>query len=56
MIKVYHGSDVEVREVDLVHSQMFKDFGPGFYVSKEMKQAVRFANTIYLPYTTSSQK
>jgi len=43
MIKVYHGSDVEVREVDLVHSQMFRDFGPGFYVSKEMKQAVRFA-------------
>ena len=42
-MKVYHGSDVEVREVDLVYSQMYKDFGPGFYVSTERKQAVHFA-------------
>lgn len=43
MMTVYHGSDVEVREVDLAHSQMYKDFGPGFYVSTERKQAVHFA-------------
>lgn len=42
-MKVYHGSDVDVRDVDLVHSQMFKDFGPGFYVSADKKQAIRFA-------------
>ena len=32
-MKVCHGSDVEVINVDLAHSQMYKDFGPGFYVS-----------------------
>lgn len=43
MIKVYHGSDVEVTNIDLAHSQMYKDFGPGFYVSLDEKQAVHFA-------------
>jgi len=42
-MKVYHGSDVEVKEVDLTHSQMYKDFGPGFYVSADKKQAIHFA-------------
>ena len=42
-MKVYHGSDVEVKHVDLACSQMYKDFGPGFYVSADKKQAVHFA-------------
>ena len=42
-MKLYHGSDVEVREVDLSHSLMYKDFGPGFYMSAELKQAKAFA-------------
>jgi hypothetical protein len=42
-MKVYHGSDVEVTNVDLAHSQMYKDFGPGFYVSVDKKQARHFA-------------
>lgn len=42
-MKVYHGSDVEVKNVDLAHSQMYKDFGPGFYVSVDKKQARHFA-------------
>lgn len=43
MMKVYHGSDVEVKEIDLSRSLMFKDFGPGFYVSSSLKQAQAFA-------------
>lgn len=42
-MKVYHGSDVEVADVDLARSQMYKDFGSGFYVSVDRKQAVLFA-------------
>ena len=42
-MKVYHGSDVKVTNVDLAHSQMYKDFGPGSYVSVDKKQAVHFA-------------
>lgn len=43
-MRVYHGSDVEVREVDLSRSLMFKDFGPGFYVSAQRRQAENFAS------------
>lgn len=43
MMKVYHGSDVEVKQIDLSRSLMFKDFGPGFYVSSDLKQAQAFA-------------
>lgn len=42
-MKLYHGSDVEVREIDLGRSLMFKDFGPGFYVSADKRQAESFA-------------
>lgn len=44
VMRVYHGSDVEVWEVDLSRSLMFKDFGPGFYVSAQRKQAENFTN------------
>ena len=43
MMELYHGSDVEVTEIDLSCSLMFKDFGPGFYVSADKKQAQAFA-------------
>lgn len=43
-MRVYHGSDVEVRDVDLSRSLMFKDFGPGFYVSADRRQAEAFAS------------
>lgn len=42
-MKLYHGSDVEVKVVDLSYSLMMKDFGPGFYVSADLKQAEAFA-------------
>lgn len=42
-MRLYHGSDVEVRDIDLGRSLMFKDFGPGFYVSADKWQAENFA-------------
>lgn len=42
-MRLYHGSDVEVRSIDLSRSLMYKDFGPGFYVSADLKQAEAFA-------------
>lgn len=38
-MKLYHGSDVEVTNIDLSRSLMRKDFGPGFYLSANLKQA-----------------
>ncbi len=40
---LYHGSDVLIECVDLKHSLMYKDFGPGFYVSDGLIQAKNFA-------------
>lgn len=42
-MKLYHGSDVEVTNIDLSRSLMRKDFGPGFYLSANLKQAENFA-------------
>ena len=42
-MRLFHGSDVPVRSVDLGRALMFKDFGPGFYLSADIKQAKAFA-------------
>lgn len=42
-MRLYHGSDVSVQRVDLGRALMFKDFGPGFYLSADVKQAEAFA-------------
>ena len=39
-MKLYHGSIVPVNEPDLKHSKPYKDFGRGFYLSADRKQAV----------------
>lgn len=38
-MKLYHGSYMRVTEPDLSRSKPFKDFGQGFYLSAEEKQA-----------------
>lgn len=43
MITLYHGSDTRIEAIDLSKSQMHKDFGRGFYLSAEFKQAMAFA-------------
>ncbi len=39
MIKLYHGSNVKIDEIDLAKSRPFKDFGKAFYLSSDEQQA-----------------
>ena len=39
MIQLYHGSNVKIELPDLIHSKPYKDFGRGFYLSPDKKQA-----------------
>jgi len=45
-MKVYHGSYVEIEEIDLSKSVPNKDFGKGFYVTKFRKHAEDWAKVI----------
>lgn len=38
-MKLYHGSNVKVTEIDLSKSKRGKDFGAGFYLSPNLEQA-----------------
>ena len=42
-MKLYHGSNMEVAVPDLTKSKPYKDFGRGFYLSADKKQAMRMA-------------
>jgi len=39
---LYHGSNVEIVEIDLQKSRPNKDFGRGFYLSADHDQALRY--------------
>ncbi|WP_455664997.1 DUF3990 domain-containing protein [Phocaeicola sp.] len=39
MITLYHGSNVEIEQIDLTLSKKGKDFGCGFYLNANMQQA-----------------
>lgn len=41
---LYHGSNVEVKEIDLNRSEVGKDFGVGFYLTVSKEQAERMAS------------
>lgn len=40
---LYHGSNVEIEQIDLVLSRPNKDFGKGFYLTEDVEQARRMA-------------
>ncbi|WP_288735330.1 DUF3990 domain-containing protein [uncultured Parabacteroides sp.] len=40
---LYHGSNMEITSPDLSHSKPFKDFGKGFYLSRDYGQAQALA-------------
>ena len=42
---LYHGTNVDFSEVDLKKSKPNKDFGQGFYLSREYAQAMDMAKT-----------
>lgn len=43
MITLYHGSNVSIDTVDLSFSRSGKDFGRGFYLNPDSKQAMEMA-------------
>jgi hypothetical protein len=42
-MKVYHGSDTSIIEIDLTQCKNYKDFGKGFYVTDNRQYAERCA-------------
>lgn len=47
-MKLYHGSNVEVREPRILKPSHALDFGPGFYTTLNRDQAVDFARKVVL--------
>ena len=43
MITLYHGSNVDIQEIDLCRSKRGKDFGCGFYLNANKQQAFDMA-------------
>ncbi len=43
MLKLYHGSNVVIDEIDLSRSKRGKDFGCGFYLNPNKSQAMEMA-------------
>lgn len=43
MITLYHGSNVEITQIDLSRSKRGKDFGQGFYLNANRQQALDMA-------------
>lgn len=40
---LYHGSNIEIKDIDLSKSKVGKDFGCGFYLSADREQALELA-------------
>lgn len=43
MIRLYHGSNVVIEQIDLSRSKRGKDFGQGFYLNANPDQAMEMA-------------
>lgn len=43
MITLYHGSNVDIKEIDLNKCKVGKDFGKGFYLNPNYDQAYKMA-------------
>ncbi len=45
-MKLYHGSNVEIDAISLAKGRRGKDFGRGFYLSADFRQAVRMSEIV----------
>ncbi|MBO8432332.1 MAG: DUF3990 domain-containing protein [Bacteroidetes bacterium] len=43
---LYHGSNIEINEIQLSKGRHGKDFGHGFYLSDDYRQAVRMSENV----------
>lgn len=44
-MEIYHGSNIAVKQPEILTRGYYKDFGYGFYCTKSKKQAMRWAMT-----------
>ncbi len=56
MLKLYHGSNVAIDEIDLTRSRKGKDFGCGFYLNPNRAQAMEMAVRTAEQYFFGTQK
>lgn len=45
-MRLYHGSNTEIEVIDLTKGRKGKDFGRGFYLSEDYKQAVKMSEIV----------
>lgn len=45
-MKLYHGSNLDINEIDLSKCRPYKDFGQGFYLTELEEQAVKMAKRV----------
>ena len=45
-MKLYHGSNLDINEIDLSKCRPYKDFGQGFYLTELEDQAVKMAQRV----------
>lgn len=45
-MKLYHGSNQQIENIDLSKGKKFKDFGQGFYATHLEKQALEWSKTV----------
>jgi len=43
---LYHGSNIDIKEIDLAMCRPYKDFGRGFYLTVMKEQAEKMANRV----------
>ncbi len=46
MIRLYHGSNIAIEEIDLQKTRPYKDFGRGFYLTSMKEQAQKMAQRV----------
>ncbi len=46
MIRLYHGSNIAIEEIDLKKTRPYKDFGRGFYLTSMKEQAQKMAQRV----------
>lgn len=46
MIRLYHGSNIVIEEIDLQKTRPYKDFGRGFYLTSMKEQAQKMAQRV----------
>lgn len=42
-MKLYHGTNQDIETIDITRGLQYKDFGKGFYVTPDMRTAIRMA-------------